>query len=236
LLPKIKKLPIKVCWKWAEGHQDDDHSSLLDEWALVNIMADQLAKAFWNHLNQTEHTPTPLRLGDEAWAIHFHGRKLNQIDKTALYHSIRDPTAKAYCIRRGHLQVSDIPNIDWALINDAFKSLTTPKKRRTTKHAAGHFGCGKNMKLWCFQDHAECPRCPEQNEDPPHILCCPVPSACSSWITALAKLKSWMTKSHTMPKLTKAILRSLWVWPTALHGRPLRQSTTTRYMASAVLF
>jgi hypothetical protein len=38
-----------------------------------------------------------------------------------------------------------------------------------------------------------------------------------------------MTKHHTMPELTTAILRSLQAWPHPLHGRPIHQSTTTRY-------
>jgi hypothetical protein len=158
---KLKRLPIWVHWKWAEGHQDYDHSSVLDEWAHANIMADNLAKAFWNHLNQSGHTLAPLRLGDEAWVLHFQGQKLNCVNKAALYHAIHDPTARAYWIWHGQLQASDIPNIDWGLdwglIGNAFQSLTAPKKRRTTKHAAGHFGCGIKMKTWRFQNHAECP-------------------------------------------------------------------------------
>jgi hypothetical protein len=43
---KIKKLPICVKWKWVEGHQDDDKSLTLDEWAKANIMTDNMAKAF----------------------------------------------------------------------------------------------------------------------------------------------------------------------------------------------
>jgi hypothetical protein len=30
---KLRKLPVTVHWKWVEGHQDDDKTSHLDEWA-----------------------------------------------------------------------------------------------------------------------------------------------------------------------------------------------------------
>ena len=93
---KITKLPITVKWKWVEGHQDDDKSTHLDEWAKANILVDNMAKAFWNSLNKAEHTPNPQRFGDEAWAIHYQGYKLNRMDKAALYHSIMEPTAKEY--------------------------------------------------------------------------------------------------------------------------------------------
>ena len=79
-----------------EGHQDDDKSTHLDEWAKANILVDNMAKAFWNSLNKAEHTPNPQRFGDEAWAIHYQGYKLNRMDKAAMYHSIMEPTAKEY--------------------------------------------------------------------------------------------------------------------------------------------
>jgi hypothetical protein len=64
---KIRRLPIQVHWKWVEGHQDDNKSSSsLNKWAKANIMADNLAKALWNHLNQSGHTPNPQRFGDES--------------------------------------------------------------------------------------------------------------------------------------------------------------------------
>ena len=85
------------------------------------------------------------------------------------------------------------------------------------------------MKLWRFQDHSECPRCPEPTEDPQHIISCPAPSARTCWSTALTKLEAWLTTSHTMPELTTAIIRSLKAWQTNPHGRLLNRSTTKRY-------
>ena len=225
---KLKKLPISVKWKWVEGHQDDDKSTHLDEWAKANILVDNMAKAYWNHLNHGDHTPAPQRFGDEAWALHYQGNKLNRLDKAALYHAIMEPTAKEYWRHRGQLQAEDIANIDWELIGSAFQSLTHAKQRRVTKHAAGHFGCGTKMKLWRFQDHSECPRCPEPIEDPQHILNCPALSARACWNTALTTLEGWMTKHHTMPELTVAIIRSLKAWRSP-PAHPINRSTTARY-------
>jgi hypothetical protein len=89
---KIRQLPITIHWQWVEGHQDNT-SSKLDKWAKANVMADHLAKAFWNQLNSSGHTPAPLRFGDEGWSIHFQGQKLNRLDKTSLYQSITDPAS-----------------------------------------------------------------------------------------------------------------------------------------------
>jgi hypothetical protein len=76
------------------------------------------------------------------------------------------------------------------------------------------------MQIWKFQDHVECPRCPEQHEDPPHILNCPAPSATLHWEKALTALEVWMTAHHTMPELTTAILRYLHKWK---HPNPSRR-------------
>jgi hypothetical protein len=118
------------------------------------------------------------------------------------------------------MAASNISTIDWELIGKAFTNLTTAKKRRVTKHASGHFGCGKMMQIWKFQDHAECPRCPEQDEDSPHILNCPAPSATLRWEKALTVWEVWMTAHPTMPDLTAALLRCLHEWK---HPNPSRR-------------
>jgi hypothetical protein len=105
---KIQKLPISVHWKWVGGHQDNN-SSTLDEWAKANVMVDHIAKAFWNHLSGSGHTPAPLQFGNKAWAIHFQGQKLNPMGNAKLYQSSTDPSAKEYWRRGGPLQVSNNP-------------------------------------------------------------------------------------------------------------------------------
>ena len=83
---------------------------------------------------------------------------------------------------------------------------------------------------------SECPRCPEQHEDPPHISNCPAPSATLRWEKALTALDVWMTAHHTMPELTTAILRCLHEWK---HPNPSRRFTraaiTTRYGLRAAI-
>jgi hypothetical protein len=195
-----------------------------------------MAKAYWNHKNTEGHRPSPQRFGDESWSISYQGRKLSRIDKIPLYNGIMEPDSKAYWQKRGQMTADAITKIDWTLVGKAFKNLTTAKKRRVTKHAAGHFGCGKMMHIWQFQDHAECPRCPEPLEDPPHILTCPAPSAHLCWTTALTGLEGWMTKQHTMPELQSALLKCLHEWRHPNPHRRSRSSITSRYgLRAAVL-
>ena len=215
----VSRLPITVHWKWIKGHQDDFQGPL-DEWARANIYMDSMAKAYWNYLNNTGHCPSPQRFGDEAWSISFQERKLSRLDKNPLYNAIMEPVSKAYWQDKGHMTTDDISNIDWDLVGKAFTTLTSNLQWRVTKHAAGHFGCGKMMQIWKFQDHAECPRCSDPYETPTHILTCPAPSANRRWETALTVLEEWMTKNHTMPALQMVLLRCLRDWSETSESPP----------------
>jgi hypothetical protein len=95
---------------------------------------------------------------------------------------------------------NNIFDIDLELIRKVFTNLTTAKKFRVTKHAAGHSACGKMMKIWQFQDHAECPRSPEQYEELPHILDCLAPLSTLCWEKALTVPEVWMMAHHTISR------------------------------------
>ena len=157
---KVTRLPIMVKWHWVRGHQDDLTTGSLDEWAKTNIYVDNMAKAYWNYLNRRDFAPTPQHFGDEGWSISLRNWKMSRLNKQALYETLVGPETKTYCKTHGDLNHEDILDIDEELIGKAFKALTGAKKRRMTKHATGHFGCGAKMQMWKFQDHCECPRCP----------------------------------------------------------------------------
>ena len=46
--------PISWTYHHVKGHQDDDPDATLDQWALLNIQMDSLAKAYWL---ETLHQP-----------------------------------------------------------------------------------------------------------------------------------------------------------------------------------
>jgi ribonuclease HI len=63
---KIKALPIKITWKWIEGHKDDnDDFQHLDSWAQRNIQCDSLAKNYWNHCMRSKKRLPNQKLGDD---------------------------------------------------------------------------------------------------------------------------------------------------------------------------
>jgi len=74
-------LPIKITWKWVEGHQDDNRYVALDWWASMNIKMDTLAKEFLEDCTamhpSREHKPQQLLY--EKWALEIRGVKQSSI-------------------------------------------------------------------------------------------------------------------------------------------------------------
>jgi hypothetical protein len=219
---KIKRLPITVQWRWIKGHQDDEVSyDDLDDWAKANVLVDNVAKAYWNRVASTASEPQAHRFGDEAWALYVNKMKVGKFDKQRLYTSFREEKIMEYWASKSERHREAIRDVDWAVCGAAFKSLTISQQRKVTKHAAGHMACGKMMKLWSFQDHEECPRCPAVQETPRHVLACPAPSTSVIWSKSLTKLQSWMESTHTMPELQTAVITRLRQWKGETNEDPL---------------
>jgi hypothetical protein len=164
---KIKGLKINIHWQWIKGHQDDDvHFDDLDEWAKANVLVDNIVKAYWNHVVAKGAEPTAHQFGNEAWALYVNQMKVGKFDKQKLHRSIYEEKTMEYWAKQSNLHREIIRGVDWEVCGDVFKKLTISKQWRVTKHASGHMACGKMMKIWSFQDHEECPQCPEVKETP----------------------------------------------------------------------
>jgi hypothetical protein len=218
---KVKRLPITIHWKWIKGHQDDDVSfDDLDEWAKANVLVDNIAKAYWNHVVTEGSEPTAHRFGDEAWALYVNGTKVGKFDKQKIYRSIYEEKTMVYWAKKSDRHREIIRGVDWELCGSAFKKLTISKQRRVTKHASGHMACGKMMKIWSFQDHEECPRCAEVKETPLHVLECGAMSTKVIWSKSMTKLQTWMESTNTMPELQTALITRLRQWKGETNDNP----------------
>ena len=209
---KISKLPITLHWEWIEGHQDD-HTAYhqLSPLAQDNVIADGIAKDHMNKILHDGYSPSPQRFGDEGWSVSIQGRKLSHLDHHDLYKHMWANTAQNYWAEKHKIEVLDILTIDWDACGEAIRSLSFPKRRRIVKHATGHFGIGKMLRLWDQQDHEECPLC-QQRETADHVLRCKDQRAMSMWSTSLQKLETWMEKKYTNPDVSQAILTRLRAW------------------------
>ena len=70
-----------------KGHQDDDPDTILDQWALLNIQMDNLAKSYWH--KQVNSAPQTIQaLTGEYWPIFVNGRKVHSALCTTIYEDI----------------------------------------------------------------------------------------------------------------------------------------------------
>jgi hypothetical protein len=145
---KIHRLPINIHWKWIEVHQDD-HAQYddLDEWAQANILVDNVAKAYWNHLCAAHQKSFTARLGDEGWSLSVADGKIGWFDKRKLYNTVYEEDVMTYWAKKANLHRDATRSIDWELCGEALTKLTIPKQRQVTKQGTGLMSCERMMKL-----------------------------------------------------------------------------------------
>ena len=86
---KIARFPLKIHWKWVQGHQDNGISfQHLSPLAQDNIIADEIAKTYCNiAIQQQLHVPNPC-FPDEGWTIYLGNEKQNRIKINKIYEHI----------------------------------------------------------------------------------------------------------------------------------------------------
>ena len=232
---QLAALPITVEFKWVEGHQDDkplmnlpadlhtgsrQHHGCLDNWAKLNIEADLKARDFWDRHHQR---PVPnCKFTHERMAVTLNGQKLAQFRLNHLYQAVKEPEIKRHWHRReAHLRNEPITDTEWDDMwqmtswkphGKAFRTLPMGKQRWITKHATGFCGVGRVLLRNQWQDHSECPRCGQDNEDTIHVLRCPQARANTQWNTCMETFSAWMDSNHTNLELSRWIKLRLGQW------------------------
>jgi hypothetical protein len=119
---RLNILPIKVEWKWVEGHQDKQGKTL-DWWALQNQKADLKAKAFLAKFKQSNRKHCPVRLLYKNWALYEKGIKQSKIDKNSLYATLFAPRTIQYWERHHDLKIDPKHPVDLEPSRMAMKKL-----------------------------------------------------------------------------------------------------------------
>jgi hypothetical protein len=204
-------------WKWIPSHQDDHQSfQSLDPFAQDNVLVDNYAKAFLNHQVATKWIPSPIRL-NEGWSCVVSGTKLASLDVNSLYRHLWGDRTTKYWQRKFDWAPTTIDTVDWEILGHCFGPLPFSKQRKTTKLANGQLAVGRQMKRYKFQEHDNCPRCDQPDEDTIHILQCPDPRARSTAKTSVLRFKDWMQTHDTHPAIVSSVLAGL---SSCLRGRP----------------
>jgi hypothetical protein len=215
---RIASLPISCKFRWVRGHQDDDKAAeLLDNWALLNIRCDQNAK---DYRTQPGLRPRAnLRFRHEQWSLSLQGEKLSNFNMQSIYARIFPDTMPYWQAKHGLSDANIHEHINWEALRRAMKRIPLGTRRWLIKHATGHCAVGRMELKRKHQDHSQCPRCHEDDENSLHVLTCSDPRACAHWQSLLHKLSIWMQTHYTSPDIHAGIIKLLTHWHDT--GQPL---------------
>ncbi len=205
---RLHSLPLRISWRWVEGHQDDK-SHKLDAWAKANVMADALAQGFRRHL-QRHGQDVPPEVYILPAHVQFRQQPLTSINESQLYEAIQGPDMILYWQRKRNIPPTS--QVAWECSGEALRKLPFHKLRRTVKQATGIKGVGAMLAKWYPGTDSSCPRCEALVEDAVHVVACPDERAEKVWAAALDDLDIWMQDNQTAPSIRQAILEGLRSW------------------------
>ena len=205
-------------------HQDDALSQSLDQWALLNIECNLLAKLEWQQARAEGFIPTNSSILYEAWPIWVEhqkitGRLRSELNKVTTGNKLLEYWGTSKRFREPHHTCL----VDWDATGEAMKALSLLQRRWITKHISGWCRVGKWMKIWKQQDTNQCPLCGESPEDARHVWKCQHVTTTTNWAGQLLKLRSWL-RSTTSKRISEPILACIEAWRLDPHGyqtRPL---------------
>ena len=166
-----KKSKIDITYKHVKGHQDDnDKIENLDQWALMNILADHEAKEFWYMSKEFPEREYPkvlkgywsLKIGREVVVSKVNERIVDHIHGTQIMEKWKEKERVGGKIERE----------SWDVIEQAMKDSGHEISLFITKHVAGIYGVAKILKRWGSQKSSLCPLCKRKEETAHHVWMC----------------------------------------------------------------
>jgi len=172
-----------ITWKWLHirGHQDETvDRSQLDQWALLNIEMDTNAKAWLEHLLQTNYVPRSIFIPGEGWSCWVNGAKFTSLSRQHFNDVIQRRYSEAYW-RQDSKAGKAFDFINWQACGDCRRSVSMTRRIWMTKWVTGWLPLGKNMKRWGFWTTDLCPECQQPESNPSHLFQCSAPE-CRQWL------------------------------------------------------
>ena len=222
----INSSPLHWRFRHVKGHQDDSATpDKLDNWALMNIHADKLAKhQLWEDIvNSANYFDCPHINNTLPIASIQSDQELHTIVSKGqhnLLQYIASQRTTQYWLSRD--RPINHPMIDKNVLGHAARNIPTWDKRWISKWSSGHCGVGVKLLQWKEQKHSKCPRCSTDHETVDHVICCTHVDATSIWTTGIESLRTWMRKHHCLYDLDTAVCTRLLQWRSGVPLIPLR--------------
>jgi hypothetical protein len=133
------RCPIRWKHRHVKGHQDDNRSTFLDRWALLNIDMDLAAKVHW-HLH-AEHRHRPVwKIHEEPWSLWIVPRKPCRNLRDQITDFIQGTKAKEHWDSRNRFGQATSADVDWEACGQAMASASLTTRHWIVKHTSGICG------------------------------------------------------------------------------------------------
>ena len=138
-----------IAWpsRWVKGHQDDDPTCKLDNWARLNIGMDLRAKYFWE-LTHNGDAPRQLRINREPWPLWIGGNKVCCNLQGQVLDHVHGTAAQQWWLDNKNIPIHLRETIDWKASGSALKQLKRSRQHWIVKHTSGFCSIGHMMAHW----------------------------------------------------------------------------------------
>jgi hypothetical protein len=228
----ISGLPITVHIEWVKGHQD---TGLLQRplsiMALMNIDADELAKAFLTRALERplDYPRPPPDLHREAIRIFVQDQKIIRSAAPICAQAVYFRAMREHLHSKGKMDLEAFELVDWEATGMAMSDSPPLFRLWAAKHASGQCAVGRYMHRWKFWGTDNCPLCNHPNETTRHVVQCPSSSATVAREEGLLQLADRLRALETHPEITECILQTF-AHPT--HGFSYHSSPWTALAAA----
>ena len=211
---RIEMLPIKIKWRWVEGHQKERGRTKLDWWGRQNERVDLLCKKYLTRCIRTKRQYKSVRLWYEKWALYLNGIKQTTICKKKLYSELRKENIISYWKSHHDFPIRNSETISWEPQRMAVKQLGIGHQRFYVKFLSGHIGNRHMLKHHREINNSQCLNCKScRIEKSSHVLKCTNEKAQHNHkLKIKVDLKKELEAKNTCPILAKIIEDLLLKW------------------------
>ena len=202
-------LPIKISFRWVEGHQDD-HTDVtnLDLWGRLNVMAHNRATAYWSVVTKPRENNVPMN----PYSLYYDTKWVQNLSLESIYDELRGNMIGDHWINLGSLGIHEgnFFLVDWESWKQGTDRLPWSIRLHIAKSLAKFSPTGVYMHRTYYED-SSCPRCGASNEDFLHVIQCQDLDATTLWNKLFPKIEKWI-RQNTSEELGEATRQCLDCW------------------------
>ena len=209
----VNRSKVSFSFFWIKGHQDDLKNEKISYEGTLNILCDNLAKAYWNETRTYKGNFKPKKVCNLGWQLKIGDAFQSRLDTEQLYDiSFGKIKSVPYSESRIPLDYGSPIDINWDAIAYAMKSITLSESHWMAKFISGTAPTGKVMARRKEWNSPNCPICFKRIEDSDHVLTCKNKAVKSQWRKSVDELIAHLEEKNTEPNICLIIKDRLIAW------------------------